>query len=80
MVDLITAFRQLCQNGGPIQDYNAQFHEYLFCTKSITDTDDINLLQRYCDGLDNEYEAFRTKQVAKMRDHTVHLLEIMDRM
>ncbi len=79
VVDLITVFRQLHQNGGPIQDYNAQFCEYLFRTKSITDTDDIDLLQRYCDGLDNEYEAFCTKQVAKMRDYTVHLLEIMDR-
>ena len=78
VVDLITVFRQLCQNGGPIQDYNAQFHEYLFCTKSITDTDDIDLLQRYCDGLDNEYEAFHTKQVVKMWDHMVHLSEIMD--
>ena len=73
------AFRQLRQNGGPIQDYNAQFREFLFRTKSIMDTDDIDLLQRYCDGLDNEYEAFRTKQVAKMRNHTVHLSEIMDR-
>ena len=79
VVDLITAFRQLRQNGGPIQDYNAQFHEFVFCTKSITDTDDIDLLQRYCDGLDNEYEAFRTKQVTKMRNHTVYLSEIMDR-
>ncbi len=78
MVDLITAFRQLCQNGRSIQDYNTQFCEFLFCTKSITDTDDIDLLQRYCDGLDDEYEAFCTKQVAKMRDHTVHLSEIMD--
>ena len=42
------------------------------------DTDDIDLLQRYCDRLDDEYEAFRTKQVTKMCDHTVHLLEIMD--
>ncbi len=64
VVDLITAFRQLRQNGGPIQDYNAQFREYLFRTKAITDTDDIDLLQRYCDGLDNEYEPFRTKQIA----------------
>ncbi len=79
MVDLITAFRQLRQNGGLIQDYNAQFREYLFRTKSITDTDDINLLQRYCDGLDNEYEPFRTKQVARMRDYTIHLSELMDR-
>ena len=79
VVDLITAFRQLRQNGGPIQDYNAQFREYLFRTKAITDTDDIDLLQRYCDGLDNEYEPFRTKQVVRMRDHTVHLSELMDR-
>ena len=78
VVDLIMAFRQLCQNGGPIQDYNAQFHEFLFRTKSIMDTDNIDLLQRYCDGLDNEYEAFHTKQIAKMCDHTVHLSEIMD--
>ncbi len=79
VVDLITAFRQLRQNGGPIQDYNAQFREHLFRTKAITDTDDIDLLQRYCDGLDNEYESFRTKQIARMRDHTVQLSEIMDR-
>ncbi len=79
MVDLITAFRQLCQNSEPIQDYNAQFREYLFRTKAVTDTDDIDLLQRYCDGLDNEYESFRTKQIARMRDHTVQLSEIMDR-
>ena len=78
VVDLITAFRQLCQNGGLIQDYNAQFREYLFRTKAIMDTDDIDLLQRYCDGLD-EYEPFRTKQVARMWDHTVHLSELMDR-
>ena len=78
VVDLITAFRQLRQNGGPIQDYNAQFREFLFRTKSITDTDNINFLQRYCDGLDNEYEAFCTKQVTKMCDHTVYLSEIMD--
>ena len=71
-------FRQLRQNSGPIQDYYAQFREFLFHTKSIMDTDDIDLLQRYCDGLDNEYEAFRTKQVVKMRDHTVYLSEIMD--
>ncbi len=76
VVDLIMAFRQLHQNGGPIQDYNAQFREYLFRTNLITDTDDINLLQRYCDGLDNEYEAFHTKQVVKMRDHTVHLSKL----
>ncbi len=79
VVDLITAFRQLRQNGGLIQDYNAQFHEYLFRTKAVTDTDDIDLLQRYCDGLDNEYESFCTKQIARMRDHTVQLSEIMDR-
>ncbi len=79
VVDLITVFRQLHQTGGPIQDYNTQFCEFLFHTKSITDTDDIDLLQRYCDGLDNEYKAFRTKQVTKMRDHTVYLSEIMDR-
>ncbi len=79
VVDLVTVFQQLRQNGGPIQDYNAQFCKYLFHTKSITDTDDINLLQWYCDGLDNEYETFRTKQVARMRDHTVHLSELRDR-
>ncbi len=73
------AFRQLRQNGGPIQDYNAQFCEYLYRTKAITDTDDIDLLQRYCDGLDNEYEPFHTKQVARMQDHMVHLSELMDR-
>ena len=78
VVDLITAFRQLHQNGGPIQDDNAQFCEYLFRTKSIMDTDNIDLLQRYCDRLDNEYETFRTKQVAKMRDHMVPLSELMD--
>ena len=33
VVDLITAFRQLRQNSGLIQDYNAQFHEYLFQDK-----------------------------------------------
>ncbi len=77
VVDLIMAFCQLCQNGGPIQDDNTQFHEYLFHTKSVTDTDNIDL--RYCDGLDSEYETFRTKQVAKMWDHTVHLSELIDR-
>ncbi len=78
VVDLITVFRQLCQNGGPIQDCNTQFCEYLFHTKSIMDTDDIDLLQWYCDGLHNEDEMFCTKQVAKMQDHTVHLSELMD--
>ena len=78
-MDLVTAFQQLCQNSGPIQDYNVQFHEYLFHTKSVTDTDNIDLLQRYCDGLDSEYKTFRTKQVARMRDHMVHLSELMDR-
>ncbi len=66
VVDLITAFRQLCQNSGLIQDYNAQFCEYLYHTKSVMDTDNIDLLQWYCDGLDSEYESFRTKQVTKM--------------
>ncbi len=44
-VDLITAFHQLHQNGSSIQDYNTQFHEYLYRTKSVTDTDDFDLLQ-----------------------------------
>ncbi len=78
VVDLITAFRQLRQNGGPIQDYNAQFCEYLYRTKAVTDTEDINLLQRYCDGFNNEYESFCTKQVARMRDHMIRLSDLMD--
>ncbi len=57
VVDLVMVFQQLHQNG-PIQDYNMQFREYLFCTKLVTDTDDIDLLQWYCDGLDSEYETF----------------------
>ncbi len=77
-VDLITAFCQLHQNSSSIQDYNAQFCEYLHCTKSITDTDDLDLLQCYCDSLDSEYEAFCTKQVTKMRDRSMQLSELMD--
>ncbi len=65
-VDLITAFHQLRQNSSSIQDYYTQFHEYLQHMKSIADTDDLNLLQCYCNRLNSEYEAFHTKQVAKM--------------
>ncbi len=77
LVDLITAFYQFCQNGSSIQDYNAQFCEYLHHTKAITDMDDLDLLQQYCDGWD-EYKAFRTKHVAKIWDQSIQLSELMD--
>ncbi len=77
-VDLVAAFRQICQNGRSLQDYNAKFRGYLFNIKQVPDTQDVDLIQRYCNGLVSKKDSFCTNWVAKMRDRCVSVPELLD--